>query len=155
SRTVYVRLTVNASAPNNSSITDKASATSSTADPNGTNNTDIADTDTVATSATLAVTKNDGTATMDAGSRTTYTITVTNKGPSYAQPVNFSDTLPASNVSYPKACVVTGSVDCSFFSQCSADTRDIHSFPARRSSDLSRTVYVRLTVNASAPNNSS
>src|SRR5438132_995186 len=78
------------------SVTNAASvaAPSGTTDPDGTNNS-RSDTDTVSPVATLAVTKTDGTATIDAGSRTTYTITVTNNGPSDAQSVSLSDTLGA------------------------------------------------------------
>src|SRR5207247_1743942 len=76
--------------------TNTATVSSSASDPNLTNNT-ASDTDHVLTSADLAITKSDGVTTVTAGDGVvrTYTITVTNNGPSDAQDVSVADAWPA------------------------------------------------------------
>src|SRR5207245_1101923 len=84
---------VNSNTTINTTITNTADVTSSgTPDPNATNNHATATT-TVLTQADLVVTKS-GPATAVAGTTFTYTITVTNSGPSDAQNVVVTDTLP-------------------------------------------------------------
>ena len=83
----------NANAPAGSLITNTASASSTTSDPNNANNS-ATDTDTVATSAEVSLTKT-GPATVTAGANVTYTITASNSGPSDAQSVALTDSLPA------------------------------------------------------------
>ena len=75
-------VTVNSNVPNNTTVSNGASISSSTSDPNSGNNSSITNT-MVSTSADLAVTKV-GPATAPVGSNLTYTITVTNNGPSDA-----------------------------------------------------------------------
>ena len=77
-------------------VVNTASITSSPAtDPNAANNT-AADTDSVTGSADLSITKTDGVASVTAGTSTTYTITVTNNGPSNEPAgVVVSDPIPA------------------------------------------------------------
>ena len=76
-------------------ITDTAVVSASTPDPVPANNTASQST-TVTASADLAITKTDGVASISAGTSTTYTITVTNNGPS-TEPagVVITDTIPA------------------------------------------------------------
>src|SRR5262249_21849126 len=76
--------------------TNTAAVSSDTADPNTSNNT-ASDTDTVATSADLSISKSDGVNAVTAGDGVTYTYTITvhNGGPSDAQAVSVSDTWPA------------------------------------------------------------
>ena len=76
-------------------ITDTAVVSSSTPDPVPANNTASQST-TVTAAADLAVTKTDGVASISAGTSTTYTITVTNNGPS-TEPagVVIDDPIPA------------------------------------------------------------
>ena len=63
-------------------------------DPSAANNT-ASDTDTVNPVADLAITKTDGVASVNAGGSTTYTVTVTNNGPSVSrQPITVFDALP-------------------------------------------------------------
>ena len=71
------------------------SAPAGVTDPNLANNT-ATDTDTLAGSANLAVTKTASPDPVIAGQNVTYTITVTNSGPSPAASVALSDPLPAS-----------------------------------------------------------
>src|SRR5207248_2049150 len=59
-------------------------------DPNSPNNT-ASDTDTVQPVSDLAVTKTDGVSTVDAGGTTTYTLTLTNNGPSDANDATIKD----------------------------------------------------------------
>jgi uncharacterized repeat protein (TIGR01451 family) len=75
-----------------STITNTAQVSSATADGNPGNNSATA-TATIATEADLAVTKT-GPATVTAGADATYTISVTNAGPSDAQGVALTDAVP-------------------------------------------------------------
>ncbi|MDB6121937.1 MAG: hypothetical protein JWQ71_930, partial [Pedosphaera sp.] len=107
--------TVTVKAPVSGSITNSASATSSTGDPvpannNGSSAASVAVT-TVTPQADLAVLKS-GSATVLAGGNLTYTITVTNLGPSTASNVVVSDNLPL-NVTFVSASnggLLTGNV---------------------------------------------
>src|SRR5205823_2419108 len=63
-------------------------------DPTPGNNTGT-DTDTITRSADLAATKDDGVASVVAGTNTTYTVTVKNNGPSSVTGATVSDPLPA------------------------------------------------------------
>src|SRR3984893_2189618 len=75
-------------------LTNTATATSTTGEGSPGNESGTATT-TVATSADLSVTKVDTPDPVTAGNNLTYTITVTNAGPSNAASVSLSDTLPA------------------------------------------------------------
>src|SRR5438876_7615474 len=59
------------------------------------NNTTATDTDTLTPEVDLSVTKTDGTTTVVPGNGDTYTITVTNNGPSTADSATLTDTIPA------------------------------------------------------------
>jgi uncharacterized repeat protein (TIGR01451 family) len=87
--------TVNSNTPNFASVTNQANVGSGTGDQNTTNNVST-DTFTVRTAADLAITKSTTPpgATATAGMPFTYTLTVTNNGPSDAQDVDVTDTLP-------------------------------------------------------------
>ncbi len=79
-------------------------------------NDSASDTDTVARSADLALSKTDGVASIVAGTSTTYTITVTNNGPS-TEPagVVLSDPIPAGTVpseSEPDCAIVAAVFTC-------------------------------------------
>ncbi len=78
------------------SLSNTASITSSPYPDPVPGNDSATDTDTVTTSADLAITKSDGVASVIAGTSTTYTITVTNNGPSTVPAgVVISDAIPA------------------------------------------------------------
>src|SRR5437899_1114888 len=64
------------------------------ADSNPSNNT-ASDTDTLTPQADLAIAKDDGKTSAVPGASDTYTITVTNDGPSTVNSVDVADTLPA------------------------------------------------------------
>ena len=93
SATFTLVLAVAASAPNASSIANTATVSSTTTDPTPGNNS-ATSTASVVANADVQVTKT-GPATINAGSNITYTLTVNNTGPSDAQAVSLSDTLPA------------------------------------------------------------
>ncbi|GEM_PF-702097 len=93
STTITIVAVVSPSEPSNSILTDSAMVSSSTTDPNASNNTATFNT-TVGASADLAITKT-GPATANAGTNVTYTLSVTNNGPSNAQNVLVTDTLPS------------------------------------------------------------
>ncbi|HEY2827592.1 MAG TPA: DUF11 domain-containing protein, partial [Pirellulales bacterium] len=83
------------------SLADTATVTgpASPADPNLANNT-ATDTVTLTPEADLAVTKTDGTTTAVPGNSTTYTITVTNNGPSDVTGATVSDMMPSAFTSF-------------------------------------------------------
>src|SRR5207247_615195 len=77
-----------------STITNTASVSSSTSDPDSSNNTATAST-TVIASADLSITKTDAPDPVAAGADLTYTLTVSNAGPSTAAaPISVTDSLP-------------------------------------------------------------
>lgn len=85
---------VPASAANGSTISNTATVSSVFTDPNTGNNASTANT-TVATSADLGVTKTDSPDPVVAGTNLTYSIGLTNNGPSDAQTAQWSEPLPA------------------------------------------------------------
>jgi uncharacterized repeat protein (TIGR01451 family) len=84
---------VSPSASNGSSLANTAAVATTDSDPNLNNNTSTT-TATVAAEADLSVVKN-GPTSIDAGSNITYTITLTNNGPSDATTVALTDNVPA------------------------------------------------------------
>jgi uncharacterized repeat protein (TIGR01451 family) len=85
---------VSGSAPAGSTISNTAGASTDTADPKGPNNSSTATT-TVKPTADLALTKSDSPDPVTAGSNLTYTIGLSNNGPSPASDVNLSDDVPS------------------------------------------------------------
>ena len=85
-------IVLNVSPSATGSLSNTANVGSTTSDPNGANNMSTKNT-TVAASADVSVTKS-GPASVPAGSTVTYTVTVTNAGPSTATTVSLTDTLP-------------------------------------------------------------
>ena len=103
--------TIVVTAPNNSaSLTNSVSISSTTADPDSTNNSASVGTS-VGPSADLAVTKT-GPATVTAGGSISYTVDAENLGPSTASNVSLTDTLPA-GVSFVSVNASTGGWSCS------------------------------------------
>ncbi len=80
-------------------------------DPNGANNS-ATDTDTLTPQTDLAITKTDGAASEVPGTGVTYTIVVTNAGPSNAVGATVADTFPASISGVNWTCVAAGGASC-------------------------------------------
>ncbi len=81
-------------------------------DPNPGNNS-ATDTDTVTSGATLALVKTAGSATYAPGGTTTYSISVTNSGPSNADSLSVVDNLPAGvRLTALASCVAVGTASC-------------------------------------------
>ena len=92
------------------SITNTAT-TSSPSDPGGPHS--ASDTDTLAAQTSLAVTKTDGSSFYTPGGTATYIVTVSNNGPSDANAVSVSDTLPAGvTIAGTVGCTANGVADC-------------------------------------------
>jgi uncharacterized repeat protein (TIGR01451 family) len=124
--TLSIVVSVGSGVTNGTALSNTATVSSSTADPETANDSATAAT-TVATAADLVVTKTDSPDPVTAGNNITYTITITNNGPSDAQNVVFTDTPPAStgnagfslNSGPPAACAVVpegspGAPSCHF-----------------------------------------
>src|SRR5439155_522906 len=96
-------ITILVTAPNEGGmITNAASVSSSTSDPNSSNNTATAST-TVSASADLSITKTDAPDPVTAGATLTYTLAVSNAGPSTAAaPITFPYT-PLSRSTFQSA----------------------------------------------------
>ena len=83
-------------------------------------------------SAGLGITKTDGSATYTPGGTATYTIVVTNAGPSAANSVTVTDTLPAGvTLAAAATCVPTGAATCG--AVVGATGASASARPARRS----------------------
>ena len=80
-------------------------------DPNSTDNV-ATDTTTVNGLGDVSITKTDGVSTIVAGTSTTYTIVVTNPGPSQIDGIHVVDALPAGLVGATWSCASTGSAAC-------------------------------------------
>jgi len=86
-------VTVTVTAPASGSLTNVASVSSPTGDPNSTNNVTLPVITTVTPVADVGIGKT-GSASVFAASNLVYTISVTNYGPSSASSVTVTDTLP-------------------------------------------------------------
>ena len=93
--TFNLNVNVNPNTPLNTTITNTATVSASTTDNSNTNNTASAKT-TVGTIADLAVVTTGTPTTVNPGTALTYTLAVTNNGPSFATNVVLSDPLPPS-----------------------------------------------------------
>src|SRR5689334_16657282 len=97
-------------------LSNSATVASATSDPDNTNNTGTAAT-TVNTSADLSLVKTDSPDPVTAGNNLTYTLSVSNAGPSNAATVSVSDTLPAGETFVSASgtgwnCTGTSTVTC-------------------------------------------
>src|SRR5262249_57889347 len=112
SRTITTTFAVPASYTAPDPILNTATVTSATPDPNTVNNTGTASVNLTAPVAVLAVTKTNGVTSVVAGTTTTYTMTVTNGGPSNAPNVMVRDPLPTILGSASWTCTAAGGGSC-------------------------------------------
>ena len=108
---ITINVTVNAATPGGTYV-NTATVSATETDPAPANNT-ANNSNTVRSSADLAVTKTDGVATVSVGGSTTYTITLTNNGPVVVPAgIIVSDTIPMNTVgSETEAdCAITAGV---------------------------------------------
>jgi uncharacterized repeat protein (TIGR01451 family) len=124
--TYTVSATIAASATGSLSNTATVSPPAGVTDPTPGNNS-ATDTDTLAASADLAITKTDGVTSVTPGGSTTYTITASNAGPSNASSATVADTLPAS-LTGTWTCVGAGGGTCT--ASGSGDINDAVNLPA-------------------------
>ncbi len=108
-----VTFTITGTAPASGSLSNTATVAvpSGTTDSNTNNNSSTAST-TVSLIADLAITKDNGQATYTPTFPTTYTIIVTNNGPSNASGFEISDAVPAALTGLTINCTATGSASC-------------------------------------------
>lgn len=92
-------------------ITNTVTVNSTTADPNTLNNTAV-QTTTVTSAADLQISKSNGVTSVLPGTTITYTLVVTNAGPSAVTGAAVVDTFPAAITSASWSCVATGSSSC-------------------------------------------
>lgn len=138
SQTSLFSLSVNAGAA--ASITNIASVSAESGDPDSTNNASSVST-TLTPSANLSVAKS-GPATVDAGRNATYSITVTNSGPSAAENVALTDAVPAQTTLVSMTQTAGPTFTCDATVSCS-----IASLPA--STTATFTLVVAVAPNAS------
>ncbi len=116
-------------------------------DPTPGNNT-ATDTDTANPQSALSVTKDDGVTQYVPGSTVTYTITVTNSGPSDALGVSVSDPKPSQVTSWTWTCSPTGGATCNGSGGLiSTDFTDTVNMPA--GSTITYTVTANIASSAS------
>lgn len=108
---VVIMVTVQSSVAPNSIIENTAVATGTESDPDQQNNTDTENT-TVAGVADLAITKTDNITTAIPGEENTYTIVITNNGPSDVVDAKVSDTFTSSFEDPEWTCVSSGGSSC-------------------------------------------
>jgi uncharacterized repeat protein (TIGR01451 family) len=101
-----VHLTVHVNSARTAALSNTASATTTTTDTNAANNS-ATQTTAVVTSANLSINKSDSPDPVGVGQDLTYTLAVSNAGPSDALGVSVSDTLPA-GVTYVSATPTQG-----------------------------------------------
>jgi uncharacterized repeat protein (TIGR01451 family) len=125
---------------NSGPLSNTATVSSSTSDPNTANNGATATTtvNQPATHADLSITKGDAPDPVTAGSNVTYTLTVSNAGPDAAAAVTVSDPLPA-GVSFVSASSSVGSCSGTATVSCSLGTLN---------SGASATVTIVVTANS-------
>ena len=130
--------TVSAGATGTLTNTASVSVPAGFSDPNAANN-NATDTDTLTPAADLQVTKTNGATTLVPGTATTYTVVVTNAGPSGANGAIVADTPPATLTGVTWTCVAAGGAVCPAASGSGAINATVATFPASGSLTYSLT----------------
>jgi uncharacterized repeat protein (TIGR01451 family) len=113
--TFTVTATVSSTATGTLVNTATVAAPAGVTDGNAANNS-ATDTDTLGPTADLSITKTDGQTTAIPGTGVTYTIVVTNPGPSAVTGATVADTMPASLTGVTWTCVASGTGSCTLAS---------------------------------------
>jgi uncharacterized repeat protein (TIGR01451 family) len=152
-QTVTVTATYSTSANFGGNVTNTASVSGNETDPNNTNNSASATTN-VGTQANLAITKS-GPPSANTGQNVTYTVTVTNNGPSTATSVVVSDTTPTGLAFISNSGACTSAYPCNLGTLTAGQSMTIsstYSIPANFSgTSTTNTASVASAVND--PNN--
>ena len=111
--TLTYTITANISPAATGNLVNTATVTEApaTTDPDPGNDS-ATDTDTATPSANLSITKSDGVATYTPGSTTTYTVVVSNSGPSNVTGATVTDNFPAALTSHNWTCAAAGGAAC-------------------------------------------
>jgi uncharacterized repeat protein (TIGR01451 family) len=151
-----IHVTVGASVADGTVLSNTASvASNGTNDPVSANNTTLVPvTTTVSTSADIEVTKTDSPDPVTAGTELTYTVTITNNGPSDAQNVNLIDAVPA-NTTFVSAAQDSGPAFNCTKPAAGASTGNVSCTIATLASGASAVFTIKVNVDANAANNSS
>jgi len=143
--TYTVNATIKSSATGSLSNTATVTAGAGVTDPTPGNNS-ATDTDTLTPQADLSITKTDGVASKIPGTSVTYTIVVTNTGPSDAPGTTVGDTFPATLTGVSYTSVASGGATGNTAGPASGNISDTLSMP----SGSTVTYTVNATVQASA-----
>lgn len=109
--TFAVTVTVSSQATGTVTNTAAVAAPNGVTDPNSANDS-ASDTDTLVITADLAISKTDNATTVTAGNQVSYTIIVTNNGPSMVTDATVTDTLPAQLTNATWACTAAPGASC-------------------------------------------
>ncbi|HEV3117775.1 MAG TPA: DUF11 domain-containing protein, partial [Gemmataceae bacterium] len=142
---------VSSGAPQNSVISNTAQVTSTTPNPNPADSTSTAAT-TVTTVADMAIVKT-GPATVTAGTNLTYTLSVTNNGPSDAQNVSITDVIPG-NTTFVSETQTGGPTTYVLSTPPTGGTGTITDTAATVAAGANDTFVIVLQVSPSAPDGS-
>jgi uncharacterized repeat protein (TIGR01451 family)/fimbrial isopeptide formation D2 family protein len=115
--------TVNPSTTGPLSNTATVTAGAGTNEPNTANNSATDTSDQGAGRADLSISKTDGTSSYTPGTPITYTVTVTNAGPSHATAFDVTDAVPATITGMVVGCVPAGTADCGTNASVGNDVR--------------------------------
>jgi uncharacterized repeat protein (TIGR01451 family) len=154
--TYTVTAQVSAGASGNLANTSSVTPPTGVTDPNSDNNT-ATDTDSQNPEADLAITKTDGQTTYTPGGTLTYTITVTNNGPSDVTGASVSDAIPAQITSWTWTCTAQsgGASGCDGYGPGNANFSDTVNLPAGASITYTVTAQVSSTAAGSLRNSAS
>jgi uncharacterized repeat protein (TIGR01451 family) len=142
--TFTVKATVAGNATGTITNTANIAAPSGVTDPNPGNNS-ASDSDTVSLVADLAITKTDGVTSVDPGGTTTYTIVVSNSGPSSVTGATVTDVLPSAISSATFTAVGSGGAS-GFTASGSGNINDTVNLPV--SSTITYTLHANIASSA-------
>lgn len=163
SATITVVVTVNPNTPNGTILTNNASISSDTFDPNNANNTASVN-KTVVAQGDLAIVKTSDKAIYKPTSTITYTIKVTNNGPSDSQAVIVTDSLPSIKQAHYKSdtggctlTLATNVLTCNLGTMPTGTTKSFHIYEliVGNKGSISNTASVASSTTDPTPGNNS